>query len=555
MTSNNIELFSYMTPLTALSSYTSEKVILSQYISLSAICYADETFNFIFDFSGDGINWDISVSQSITASTGTQLATPVKAKWTRIRLVSTSGINQTQMRVFVYGTPSNSALQAQLTGIGNFNPKVDVSADLQRTAFDEILTQNYTPKATFKWDQMGNGSLFSTLGTTRFSSPYLQGMDLRTYAGGIDTDGVVTKGNSTLRLSTNETTLNTDYMLTTRIVPYSAGLGIELLFTAAFIQPTTRTNNQRMLIGAMNVSGNLGNAILYDGFMIGYNDMNTTDTALEIAWYRGGTPVQIIPQSNWNIDPCDGSVKVQNIDPTTLNVFKISIGYLGVAGALFSIMGTNGNFYPVHRISPMNTTADTQWATSGISAGMLLRAAVTSTSKDGYIENGSMSIGICGQRSSNSFLIARANTITASTTETCILAVKNLGSGTIFMGEPNQLCYALEGLRVAVTSPNNVITTVNIYKNVTGLTGTYISTGNLNNSTSTSINETAFGAFVPFTVIPISQDATVDIALDESEEAIRNNFWSLQPEENYVITAVTSSSTTTVSASLSWHHV
>lgn len=555
MASDNIQVFAYTTPLTALSTYTSEKMILSQYISLSAIAYGDETFNFIFDFSGDGTNWDIAVSQSVTASTGTQIATPVKAKWTRIRLVSTSAIDQIELRVFVYGTPSNSAIQAQLTGIGNFNPKVDISADIQKSAFDEILVQSYAPVTSFKWDQMVSGALYHpTSQASRFNSPYYQGFDLWVYAGGISTDGVVTKGDDTLRLATNETTLNTDYILSSKVVPYSAGLGMEMLFTVAFHQPTTRTYNQRQLMGMLNVNGNIGNGTLYDGFLIGYDDMTVATTGLEIAWYKGGSLIQRIPQTSWNIDPCDGSVKAQNLDPTTLNVFKITQGYLGVAGALFSIMGTDGTFYPIHRISPMNSSANTQWSVSGVRGGMLVRASATSVSNDGYMESGSQSVGLCGKRSANSVLISRSNSITATTTPTSILAVQNSGSGTIFMGEPNYQCYALESLRIAVTSPNNIITTVRIYKNQTTLTGTYVATGSTYNSCSAATNETSTSGLL-IVEIPISQDSTLEIALDDSEEAVRNGFWSLQPGENYNFMVLTSSSTSTIAISLNWHQL
>lgn len=555
MASDNVQIFTYIKPLTALSTYVSEKMILGQYISLSAVCYADQTFNFIFEFSGDGSNWDVSNSENVLASTGTQIIATVKAKWTRIRLVSTSGVNQTVLRVYVYATPSNSATTATLTSLNNLNPKVDISADIQRSAFDEILTQIYEPQASFKWDQMVSGALYNASSASRFASPYLQGMDLWVYSGGISTDGVITKGDDTLRLSTNETTLNTDYILASRIIPYSAGIGLEMLFTASFNQPTVRASNQRQLIGLLNVNGALGNGTLYDGFLIGYDDLTVSTTSLEIAWYRGGILQQRIPQSNWNIDPCDGSVKAPNIDPTKINIFKLSVGYLGTAGCLFSIMGTDGRFYPFHKISPNNSISQTQWSISGVRGGMLVRASVTSTSNDGYIENGSMSVGLCGKRQSNSFLISRSNTISASTSEACILAVRNIDGGTLFMGEPNHLCYALEALRLAVTSPNNVITTVNIYKNLATPVGTYISTGNLNNSTQFATNETGYGTGSLVLSYPLSQDGTVELPLDESDEAIRNQYWTLQPGENYCITAITSGSTTTVSASLNWHHV
>lgn len=166
-----------------------------------------------------------------------------------------------------------------------------------------------------------------------------------------------------------------------------------------------------------------------------------------------------------------------------------------------------------------------------------------------------MSIGLQGCRVGNSVTLNAENTITASTTETCILAILNLDSNTTFFGRPNHLCYELEDLFVGVTSPNNVITTIRIYRNATSLTGTYTPNNALNNSTRTATNETGFSTGLLVKSIPISQDSTVHYEMGSGEEAIRNLSYNLQPGENYIITAQTSSSTTTVSAALSWHHI
>lgn len=555
MASDNIELFSYTQPLAALASFTSEKMILSQYISLSAVCYGDQSFNFIFQFSGDGTHWDYSVPKSIDATTGTRVSTPVEAKWTRIRLVSTSGVNMTELRTFVYGVPSNSVLTAQLSSIGNINPKVDISADIQRSVFDEVMVTNYHPEFALKFNQLVSGALYNSISQNRFSSPYFQGINVWTYSGGVTTDGVVTAANYALRLSTNETTLNTDYILASSHMAYSAGVGVEARFTAAFVQPSTRTSNQRQLFGVMNVDGDIPVGSLYNGFLIGYNSFDTLSSELEVAWYRNGSLVQSVPQSSWNIDAGDGSGKAPNIIPHYLNVYKIQIGYLGSAGALFSIMGAQGKFYPLHRFVPYNGYILPQWSSSSMQLGLLVRADRVSTSKNGFIQTSSMSLGLEGVRVGNSLTSTRAAARTATTTETPILAIQNLGTSTTFMGSPNFLTYELEDLFLAVTSQNAIITTVRIYRNVSPLNGTYFFTGNLTESTKISTNETNFVSAIESKTIVISQDATVHYQMGSNEESIRNKSFLLEPGQNYVFTVQTSSATSSVAMSISWHEV
>lgn len=87
-----------------------------------------------------------------------------------------------------------------------------------------------------------------------------------------------------------------------------------------------------------------------DGFAVGYN--GTTFSLL----YRANSVDTATAQTSFNIDKLDGTgPSGVTLDPTKLNIFKISFGWLGAAPVTFSIAKSDGTWYPFHKLKLPNT--------------------------------------------------------------------------------------------------------------------------------------------------------------------------------------------------------
>lgn len=140
-------------------------------------------------------------------------------------------------------------------------------------------------------------------------------------------------------------------------------------FTAIF---TTGIANSTQYIGLIDDN---------DGWAIGYNG-----TAFSIFWRRNtGDPsptTTIIASTSFNLDKLDGTgPSKMTIDPTKLNVYRISFGWLGAAPIIFEILREDGVWFPFHMIKFPNTEADT----STKSSVLPLRAYAYTSSASGNV--------------------------------------------------------------------------------------------------------------------------------------------------------------------------
>jgi hypothetical protein len=118
---------------------------------------------------------------------------------------------------------------------------------------------------------------------------------------------------------------------------YISGHEAYAFFTALF--PTSAASSTQW-IGLLNDS---------NGLAIGYN--GTTFSML----HRNNSINTITPQQNFNLDVLDGSgVSGIKLNPTKLNIFKISYGWLGAAPITFHICREDGVWYPFHKINYPN---------------------------------------------------------------------------------------------------------------------------------------------------------------------------------------------------------
>jgi hypothetical protein len=176
-----------------------------------------------------------------------------------------------------------------------------------------------------------------------------------------------------------------------------------------------------------------------------------------------------VPQSSWNIDTLDGSNSSMNpsgelLDPTKLNVWQITIPYLGAGSIKFYRMDSESHLEAVHCIEYTNSftvpsQSNPSYRVGWISAslGSTTNLTVKGASCAGFVDG-----DIYIVRNPFSF----SGTITAGTTEYVIFALRGRGE---FATRNNQRQITLQNLSACLETANRICT-VNIYLNPT-LTG------------------------------------------------------------------------------------
>lgn len=153
--------------------------------------------------------------------------------------------------------------------------------------------------------------------------------------------GTVTQADSMAVLSTSAANNGSAKIATRNVLRYSPGLGALVRFTAIF---TTGAANSQQIIGIGDES---------DGFFFGYN--GTDFSVLRLA---NGVS-NWIQQTNWNVDPMDGSgPSGMTLHPNLGNVYTIQYQWLGFGVIKFFVTdSTTGEPNLVHMIKYPNTAA------------------------------------------------------------------------------------------------------------------------------------------------------------------------------------------------------
>ena len=149
--------------------------------------------------------------------------------------------------------------------------------------------------------------------------------------------GTVTQGNGLMTL----TALNNNDVARTETkaaINYIPGHEINGFFTAAFLHGGYANTYQ--YIGIFNTQ---------DGFAIGYNGTNYG------IMYRYNEADTFINQSDFNVDKLDGTGPSNFIiDPSKINIYFISFGWLGVASIEFHVIREDGLWVLFHQIQTVN---------------------------------------------------------------------------------------------------------------------------------------------------------------------------------------------------------
>lgn len=274
------------------------------------------------------------------------------------------------------------------------------------------------------------------------------------YSHGLNTDilsktitgsGTSTVTSSLLSVATS-TTIGTSLVKSKQTIEYTAGVGVQALFTAIF------------QIGTGNTKQHIGLANAQDGFLIGY------ENAVFGVIYRKNSVDTFIPQSAFNQDKLDGTgASLMNIDVTKGNLFKIEFQYLGFGDIFFYIKNqTDNTLILFHKIS---------YANQNITPSVLIPYYKTWI----YVENtgnptvsvtlktASFSASHQGKRITKGRITNIRNIKTGITTETNVFAIKSKAT---INGVNNFIPTELQQISIA-SSLGNTVSTVRLVLNPT----------------------------------------------------------------------------------------
>ena len=148
--SDNVEKLSTTTPLDAFEVFTSDRVMVGNYTSLSMLGYASSVTTTKYEFSGDGVNFNFFRSQTLEADRGTSEVISVISKWVRLIVANTTAVPQTYLRVFTYGNVEEAAASSEEgVTIDNF----------PLTPFNALSISELVPQVQYLFTFGTNGSV------------------------------------------------------------------------------------------------------------------------------------------------------------------------------------------------------------------------------------------------------------------------------------------------------------------------------------------------------------------------------------------------------------
>lgn len=257
--------------------------------------------------------------------------------------------------------------------------------------------------------------------------------------------GTSSVSSSLLNVATSTTT-GTSLIKSKQTIEYTAGVGVQALFTAIF---QTGTGNTKQHIGLANIQ---------DGFLVGYEN-----EVFGIV-YRKNSINTFIPQSTFSHDKLDGTgSSTMNIDVTKGNLFKIEFQYLGFGDIFFYIKNQIDNSLILfHKIS---------YANQNITPSVLipyykLWAYVENTSNPSVavvLKTASFSASHQGKRITKGRITNIRNVKIGVTTETNLFTIKNRST---INGVNNFIPVELKQLSLA-SGLGNTVSTIRLVLNAT----------------------------------------------------------------------------------------
>jgi len=332
-----IENLTYTGTLLSGESYTTLKVQILEYSSLSLSFNSDQNHAIYFLFSDDGQNFDISVPETFIPSSsfagGQSYTTPGLGAWVKIRIENTSLAASTYTRLYVYGAINNIVSKSRIEGNVSIDDG-DVNIISPVTTSGELITTQYnivpgTP-INFNVCEAQPLSNFSANPPT----PYVA--DLVNYISSNDAQAQYAIAGDVLSLQLY-TMPASGYsrFYSKNVTPYFAGATYVIQFTASYVNSPyidgTTASSVQCGFGNINLA-TLSNA--WDsGLCIGRGPSVDIDGTFYYYIYLrffdtfGATTIY---QNSFNVDVLDGSNSVENpsgmlLIPSNPNIYRLII--------------------------------------------------------------------------------------------------------------------------------------------------------------------------------------------------------------------------------------
>lgn len=422
-----------------------------QYSEITVLIATDQssaTSGLSMQFSTDGTNIDRAKTISVTSS-GTVHTLIVISKFFRV----------------VYTNGSTDQGEFRMQTIYHKNKSKDLTSTLSQTITDQADVQNTRSiitgaktngtftnvgvnaesqlKIALETPNSAFGDLRIAEITPIIQTEFVYNINTRIWTTST-TNGTADVNASRLRLQSSANTNSHAQVNTKQYLKYRAGVGAMIRFTAVF---TTGVAGSKQMIGIGDTT---------DGLFVGYN--GATFGFL----HRNNSVDTWIAQTAWNLDVCDGTNDLQNLDHTKGNVYMIQFQYLGYGAITLHVEETTtGRFIPVHRIANANTSASTNLTNP--SMPLYARAENTTNDTNIILYSGSLSAYTEGKIVIPSTILNSVNNTKSSiTTLTNILTIRNK---TTFASITNKNNIHLSVYNATVDGNKNAI--IELYLNCT----------------------------------------------------------------------------------------
>jgi len=314
--------------------------------------------------------------------------------------------------------------------------RLDVS--IPKSAFGEVKTAELTPviQASFPYPVINTKIWSQTLSSS----------------------GSITAESSTVSVSAGAANSYAD-LKTIRQIKYRPGQGVTVRFTSIFTTPVV---GSRQEIGVGDDT---------DGFFF-----TTSGAEFAINRRRGGVD-NFTLQSDWNLDPGDGSQVLPVIDFTKANVHEIQYQWLGYGAITYKVEDpVTGEFIPVHREQYAN--ANTLPSVFNPTLPLTVKATNTTNTTPIVLKSSSLAAFVEGKIVVTGPQFSQANTVAADD-ETPVMGI-GIQNKQTYSGADNRIPVIPESFTVVNLNDDPAI--VELYKDVDTSGETFIDVDTTNSA-------------------------------------------------------------------------
>lgn len=253
-----------------------------------------------------------------------------------------------------------------------------------------------------------------------------------------------TQANSMAKLTTGTTTTGSAMLESVNVIRYRPSYEAWAYFTVIFENG-----------GVADSTQHIGPFTTDDGYYVGYGGTGATGTEFVVGMKFDGTQTNQV-EVNWN-----GDVYFQaNYDPTKLNIFRISYGWLGTAPISFEYFGEDGAWHVIHTMNHTNTLI--QPTTSNPQLPICLDITKTAGATDIVAYTASWGGGINGtDDGAGDRYFTGSVAATNVSTEQVLINFQNVST---FQSKTNRV--SVEAVLLGMSTEGNKPAIIKIYKNL-----------------------------------------------------------------------------------------